>query len=600
MGARSAHTGRSPRVQIAEHEFASKRALGSGGHDESRTEYNLTEPAGRSQFLAAQPERCHESRIVRAERRVRRCLPDSRLVRLIDDQRGRKLRIEHQNHYNTLTASIQALPGLTRGSVDPTEWRPYGDPSIGRVLPSRSQVAVHPQMRSGDPLDVCTTHTALIEVVRDGAAAWNTAIRNSKFNRGFTRDVFLFHTRCDDSRDGIDVRVSVVPDGRLQDYCALSSSGGVAACARTNKRAQDAGTAPEVKGTEVFIERQYAPKSGGTYTTAQLRTVLRELGHFLGLGDYGVCASESFHSVMAAQPCRSEVIVDDVDLVDLHDLYHPGARTGMYFRRGDLISGDVNSWTLVTGDAAEDLNGKRVSNAHSYVVFRHELDWRPLPELVGEFGRGSGIARPDVELFTKISNPTSVSQIRGRPFVVAGVTRGDIRTGAAQHMGEHSLQSLDLVGVSGGSKDWTLGEIAIVHGPPTAPLNVRASAADGAVFVMWDPVRGATDYDVFWDDEEINDPPAGSVNPVGHIGVRNVPAGSSGPCGVIVRISKGIANGTTYSFRVRANQSASSIGRCTVPVMMAGAITSTNRWRYQHARRTAGVARSRGDLPSAD
>ena len=42
--------------------------------------------------------------------------------------------------------------------------------------------------------------------------------------------------------------------------------------------------------------------------------------------------------------------------------------------------------------------------------------------------------------------------------------------------------------------------------------------------------------------------------------------------------------------------SASSIGRCTVPVMMTGANTSTNRWRYQHARRTAGVARTRGDL----
>ena len=34
---------------------------------------------------------------------------------------------------------------------------------------------------------------------------------------------------------------------------------------------------------------------------------------------------------------------------------------------------------------------------------------------------------------------------------------------------------------------------------------------------------------------------------------------------------------------------ASSIGRCTVPVMMTGANTSTDRWRYQHARRTAGV-----------
>jgi len=53
--------------------------------------------------------------------------------------------------------------------------------------------------------------------------------------------------------------------------------------------------------------------------------------------------------------------------------------------------------------------------------------------------------------------------------------------------------------------------VAIVHGPPTAPLNVQASAADGAVFVMWDPARGATDYDLFWDDEEIADPPAGTV-----------------------------------------------------------------------------------------
>ena len=38
-----------------------------------------------------------------------------------------------------------------------------------------------------------------------------------------------------------------------------------------------------------------------------------------------------------------------------------------------------------------------------------------------------------------------------------------------------------------------------------------------------------------------------------------------------------------------ARVTASSIGRCTVPVMMTGAKTSTDRWRYQHARRTAGV-----------
>ena len=47
-------------------------------------------------------------------------------------------------------------------------------------------------------------------------------------------------------------------------------------------------------------------------------------------------------------------------------------------------------------------------------------------------------------------------------------------------------------------------------------------------------------------------------------------------------------------------RTASSIGRCTVPVMMTGANSSTDRWRYQHARRTAGVARTRGDRPRAD
>ena len=45
---------------------------------------------------------------------------------------------------------------------------------------------------------------------------------------------------------------------------------------------------------------------------------------------------------------------------------------------------------------------------------------------------------------------------------------------------------------------------------------------------------------------------------------------------------------------------ASSIGRCTVPVMMTGANTSINRWSYQHASAAPlELHEYRGDLPRA-
>ena len=166
-----------------------------------------------------------------------------------------------------------------------------------------------------------------------------------------------------------------------------------------------------------------------------------------------------------------------------------------------------------------------------------------------------GSRDPGADLFadSTFSNPTSIDQIRGYSFSVVGVTRGDIRTKASHRFAQHYLQSLDLVGDSGGVKDWTLGVIAFVYGPPATPRNVQASAADGAVDVSWTPMRGASDYDVFWDDAQIDDPPIASVNPVGYLGVQNVPADSAEPCGVTVRITKGITNGTTYYFRLRAN-----------------------------------------------
>ena len=231
----------------------------------------------------------------------------------------------------SLTASIRVGLALIRSGFDPAKYRPYGDPDNRRVLAHHTVVGVHPQIRAGESLDVCTpsTETTITDLVREGAEAWNTAIRNSKFNNGFARDLFSFHTTCPTDEGSIDVRVNVVPDDRISDYC---NNPDAVACALVNTWSLAAGHAPQVNGTEIHIRSQYTPAAGTIRTDFHLWVMVHELGHFLGLGDYGKCGSATFHSVMAQGRCRSFVILDDVDLVDLDDLYHPGARTDMFFR----------------------------------------------------------------------------------------------------------------------------------------------------------------------------------------------------------------------------------------------------------------------------
>ena len=471
---------------------------------------------------------------------------------------------------NSFTASTAPPPrDVVRDDTGGKDWRPYGHVSIQRLLTAGTTVGVHPKMREGESLTVCTPQpdAYLQEILNYSIAAWNSRIKSTY--PSFSRDIFTYVASCNSDSD---VQVHVKDSTEIKEHCKSVPPG----CADDEIKGLSPGSAPEVTGKDIYIREDHVRIQATTPSKGnRLRVMMHELGHMLGLGDYPECNSPIFKSLMAGGKCTpgdagmddwgvAQDLITDTDLGDLHAIYHPGARTDMYFKRSGSILGDMNSWTLVTGNApmifdedGELLDDSLVSNAFSYVVYRHKLDWRPPLDFVGEFKRTARVARPESELFghTRFVSPGSISQIRGRAFVVAGVTRGDIHTRVSQYVGEHFLQSLDPLGYSGEVKDWTLGGVAIVHGPPTVPLNVRASAADGSVFVMWDPARGATDYDVFWDDEPIGDPPVGSVSPVGHLGVQNVPAGSSGPCGVVVRVSEGIANGTTYSFRVRANQS---------------------------------------------
>jgi len=445
---------------------------------------------------------------------------------------------------SALTATVQAAPrGSIRNTINGTDWRPYGDRSIGRMLRHGSPVGVHPKMRSGERLVVCTpaNNSAFKDLVKYAAEAWNTAIRNR--NTDFDRDVFFFHKTCPDRDDDIDVRVNIAVDTSTDWTCEQNVPG----CAETVINGDDP---PTVTGKEIHIRLDHAPFGGATVNQDhQRRVMIHELGHFLGLGDYGECGSERFHSVMAGGDCLS-VSITGIDLSDLHAIYHPGARTGMYFARGNGLPIDSSGWRLFTGSAPEDINGNSVSNAASYLVFGRRLDSRMDPELVAEFGRETSTVYPDDAGNKKIGR--AFEQIRGHVFFVFGVTRGDIDRLSRGGIAVHHIQRMNLMNESGEPREWTLGAPAVVYGPPTIPEGVTVKAGPRSVQVVWDGVLGATDYDVYWAKRPIADPPPGGVNPRNYLRVENVAFGyQSARLGInIVRLD----DDTTYYFRVRANQ----------------------------------------------
>ena len=464
----------------------------------------------------------------------------------------------------TITALLNALAftestGVTHGA-DSTEWRPYRDlPASHRLLSGKAlspQVVVHSRMLIGEPIRVCALpaniatpadNQAFKENVEASAEAWNDSIKDPQLggNPSFPRDLFEFHYYCAGT---IELVVKRVEDIKISDskYCSQNVLG----CAKIRATGNNP---PMIGGTEIIV---------ATSVATDRLVIIHELAHFLGLGDFFMandaeCGSlgttpEKYVSVMALGACGRDSI-QERDLKDLHKVYHPDARTSMQF---EAIGS--SRWGLNAGDPPPDTGEgkggiKYVSNAAAYVMFRRSLGSVGPYYYVGSFHRAWSLTIPAAVL----SLLSGREEIEGYEFLVFGVTGGDIKQSSSTGNHEHLTLSLDLGSITftSGFHDWTLGTSATIYGPPTKPTNVQTEPRSREVDVIWAHVRGATDYDVYWHKTEnaIEDPTTTSGDPRSFLGKQNVGAATRTSCGLRVTFD-GLANGTNYYFRVRANR----------------------------------------------
>ena len=213
----------------------------------------------------------------------------------------------------------------------------------------------------------------------------------------------------------------------------------------------------------------------------ELKRIFRhELGHFLGLADYGagcwrlvdaggaVKASlmsygqlQDRDSNPLLQPdgpadptaldppgCGSAAITSR-DLDDLHAIYHPHAVTGLSLRH-NADGSSVLSWNAPEGTPSE-------YNAASLGIFQRALHERnPVSGVRSGVGLWS--------LITRIA-PTEddhmlPGDVGGWQYAVAGLTGGDHQRGSGATLSglQHGTVTVPLPDPPGGSRTWALGE----------------------------------------------------------------------------------------------------------------------------------------------
>ena len=250
------------------------------------------------------------------------------------------------------------------------------------------------------------------------------------------------------------------------------------------------------------------------------RTFTHELGHYLGLADYGnnchwINDNTIESSLMAdglnpdwrdyqrivntqnpeATKCRSDTITKR-DKEDLHTIYHPAAFASLNTRfiPGPSTNPDEYIEYFVVGSPPQDLDGRNYYNAYRYVILHRApqgTNPNPNPNTFTQLMNGSQPVVLTQEQLTDMDPQDDVGYLdtnghfvltdinlgdeafanfrsQGHEFVFVGVTRGDPQRDPDKPLNPvsaaglvHAVMSLDLgldasTGLAG-EHNWTLG-----------------------------------------------------------------------------------------------------------------------------------------------
>ncbi len=465
--------------------------------------------------------------------------------------------------------SLSGAPDLFIPEVEPLvdmgKWRPY-------ALPQDAGAWLHEKLRMGETVSICTNVGDFAEGLRAAERKWNAVLAgalrvevleasSSKAcgEKKVTKDdndanedrekssSTLFDVVLMDYRAVCNVPVSLedvasgcCPPNRLvktdcDDSSCASSDRNAAASVSCGFTASTPGCSEEDVGGCAFVgeaEADYKPdllRGSVIHITKNVpraeleRYIVHEVGHFLGLGDYGwgcrrITLDDATKSVMSyglqeldwrdwdrrvrtqdseALECQTST-PSARDKADLQAIYIPDAfRNPAFVRVG--TTGD--QWELKFGLPPVDTIGTKTYNAYRYVVFYRTGSTGALQLLKNNAGKASLttgnpiiLTPAQIEKPEKDATPTNtgddvgalkdyslpdgtsqkvfhlnltfdvgeVSSLRSKEFVVAGVTRATFVESSAS---ARPRVNLNLFDEDPALEEWRVGELAVAKIP---------------------------------------------------------------------------------------------------------------------------------------